>query len=252
MTVLVIPRSDFSSESKLAKILECLKWKIIFDRTQSSDLVILHSDEMPYPRSMGVAGNPYIVNMKGKAIDKARVNEVFENVFGYPLAVRPESHQGPCVEKVLGHQQHGIVLQCPHASRSDRVYQKIITNHPEEKWLEEWRIDVYDSDLLVTRKQLKKQSSGFPGPERNPGAFHFDFPVSEALFAWEISMVNRFLDVIGMQYGSLDALRDLDGRLYIIDATTNTACPNPMWHGNVTEHQYIKRSAEYFKRAFSK
>ena len=249
MTVLVLPRETFSSESKLAKILDFLGWKISHDPDADSDLVIWHNDDVPV--HIGIKGSPPIVNWRTKLIDKARVNNVFENVFGYKIGVDPTTYHGLAVEKVLGHQQHGVVVTCPRHPNKERVYQKIITNHPDETWLEEFRIDVYGSSLLITRKQLDKDPNGFPGSGRMSRSFLFDYPLIKLGSMFEIDLVCEFLKQIGMEYGSLDVLRGLDDRLYIIDATTNTACPNPEWHGNVTEHQYIKRSAEYFKQAFS-
>lgn len=245
MTVLVFPREQFTSDSKLAKILNFLGWKITHDRTSTPDLAIWHSDE-----AFECLDNP-VVNCREKSIDKARVNEVFEKVFGYPIGVDPWAYNGLAVEKILGHQKHGVVVRCPCAPKRDRVYQKLIVNHPDESWLEEWRIDLYGNSFLLSRKQLDKGPNGFRNPEPRPGAFHFD--VKDKIFDdSEMLKIALFTKRIGLDYGSLDALRDLDGRLYIIDATTQTSCPNPMWHGNATEHQYIKRSAAMFEEAFGK
>ncbi len=246
MTALVLPRESLTSDSKLAKILACLGWKAVVDSGTKDDrpIRIWHSDEAHDKSGW--------INHRRVKIDKARVNDVFEQVFHYPIGVDPRYHSGLAIRKVLGHQQHGHIVPCPRAIENERVYQKLVTNHPKESWLEEWRIDLFGNSCLVTRKQLDKDANGFPGPERRAGAFTFDVPIEDAFTDPEILRLALFARKIGLEYGSLDALRDLDGRLYIIDATTVTACPNPIWHGNVTEHMYVKRSAEKFKEAFGR
>jgi len=247
MTCLVHPRESLTTDSKLAKILACLDWKAVVDSGTKDDrpIRIWHSDEAHDKSGW--------INHRRFKIDKARVNDVFEQVFHYPISVDPRAAYYPVVvEKIFGHQTHGKVVKCPCGPRKDRVYQKLITNHPKESWLEEWRIDMFGNSCLVTRKQLDKDAFGFPGPERRAGAFTFDVPIADAFTDTEILRLALFARKIGMEYGSLDALRDLDGRLYVIDATTQTACPNPLWHGNVTEHMYVKRSAEKFKEAFGR
>ena len=246
MTALVLPRESLTTDSKLAKILACLGWKVVVDSGTKDDrpIRIWHSDE--------VHDKSGWINHRRTAIDKARVNEVFEQVFHYPIGVTPHNHHGLVIEKIPGHQKHGKVVECPRMPKSGYVYQKLITNHPKESWLEEWRIDLFGNSCLITRKQLDKDSNGFPGPERRVGMFTFDVPIEDAFTDPEILRLALFARKIGMEYGSLDALRDLDNRLYIIDATTVTACPNPIWHGNVTEHMYVKRSAEKFKEAFGR
>ena len=176
-------------------------------------------------------------------------------MFGYEIDVIPECYVGLAVSKIQGHQRHGSVVRCPVAfPRGDRVYQKLLTNHPEETWMEEWRLDIYGhvENSLLTRKQLQKNSLGFPGPQRKPGWFHFNVPLAEAFTDPELASLEEFREAIRMDYGSLDVIRHEDDKIYVIDATTATTCPNPEWHGNCTEDQYLRRSSEAFEMAFGK
>ena len=56
------------------------------------------------------------LNSRCANIGKDRIEEVFENVFGYALRVDPTAHRGLCVRKsVLNAKHDGVVITCPIA-----------------------------------------------------------------------------------------------------------------------------------------
>lgn len=238
--VLVLPQSDTASESKLALILKTLGCRIV--HAGGAELSIWHSDLECEQEKW--------INHRSIAINKARVSSVFGDIFGYPILVNPETHQGPCVEKQLDHGTHGTVVVCPSQWRPSRCYQRLITNNPTQPWLEEWRLDIFDKDILATLKRLDKGPHGFPLASRRNASFEFNVDIQYEFSPRERTNIFTFCHAIGLQYGSLDALRDLDGRLYIIDATVNTAPPTMSWHKNTTMEKYLAVSAEFFHNAF--
>ncbi len=242
MNVHVYPGETFVSESKLAKILGHLGCGT--STAKPANLTVWHSD-----KPCDLIRKSVVVNRRDFMLDKHLLGLVFKMVFGYPISVQPEDHFGYVVRKIAGHEKHGEVVQCPR-NRDSMVYQRLITNHPDKSWVEEWRVDIYGSELLVTRKEIEKNRFGFPIKERKPFAFQFDVPVTDAFSSPEIELIQKLNRGLVLEYGSLDAIRDLDGRLYIIDATTETSCPNPVWHANCTGSQYIAKSAACFEDAF--
>lgn len=236
-TILVQPQVNCASESKLALICRHRGWRIVHHG--EADLNVWLSDEPQYDRSF--------INRRLLKITKQLVNDVHVPVFGYAVGVDPETHDGHCVRKRLDHGTHGTVIQCPQKRQPGFCYQKLLTNHPEKTWLEEFRMDRYGLEILVTRKLLEKGPDGFPLASRRNASFTFD--CGQDKFTEREAICLRFCcTIIGLDFGSLDVIRDLDGRIYIIDATTNTAPPTMSWHKNVTLEHYLDVSAIYFER----
>lgn len=235
-TILVQPQANCVSESKLALICKRKGWAI--SHHGESDLKVWLSDEPQYDRSF--------INRRLHTITKQTVNDVHVPVFGYEVGVDPETHDGPCVRKRLDHGTHGKVIQCPQNRQRGFCYQKLLTNSDGDT-MEEFRLDIYGPEILNTLKHLQKDVGGFPPAKRRNASF--DFNVGLGMFSpEEVNCLRRFNTVIGLGFGSLDAIRHTDGRLYVIDATTNTAPSTISWCRNTTMEHYLDVSAAYFER----
>jgi hypothetical protein len=168
-----------------------------------------------------------------------------QTALGYSVAVGPE-YRGLAVEKVLGHDVHGKVVRSPRHQRLDRAYQRLVTNGGE--FLEEFRVDVYGRGWIWTRKRMPKNKRGFPLPGRRRG--DADWAVDPTAYASmeELVGLRLVLAELGLEYGSLDVIRDeADGRLYVIDATVATGVPEWWWHTNVSAEQYARDVAQAFE-----
>lgn len=236
-TILVQPQRNCTTESKAAQIINHLGWKLVHDG--EADLKLWLSDAIQPDHSYK--------NSRDFPIEKAMVNRMFEMAFKYPVGVNPMLHNGPAIRKRPDHGTHGEVIQCPTARLNGFCYQKLLTNHPEEDWMDEFRVDVYGPKFLNTRKRLRKGRFGFPLSSRENDSFEFDcgmnmFSNAELINLWLFCMG------IGLEFGSLDVIRHLDGKIYVIDATTNTGIPTISWHRNADLKKYLDVSAEYFQR----
>lgn len=240
-TILVQPQSVCASESKLALICKHRGWNLVHHG--DADLKVWLSDDVHLADGW--------INNHGVAINKNLVNEAFGIVFEYPIEADPESADGWVVRKRLGHGIHGELVQCPCPKQQGFCYQQILTNHPNESWMEEFRMDVYGNYFLNTRKLLEKGRLGFPTASRRNASFDFDCGL-QMFEWWEAGGLLRFCKLIGMGFGSLDVIRHLDGRIYVIDATTNTAPPTMSWHKNLTLEKYLEISAQYFEEGLLK
>lgn len=242
-TVLVQPQANCASESKLALIVKHLGWNLVYHGDVSQmDLKVWLSDEVQLDRSF--------INNRCVTITKQLVNDLHRFVFNYDVEIDPEVHDGLCIRKRLDHGTHGIVTRCPQNRQSGFCYQKLLTNSPGESWMEEFRMDIFGTEILNTRKQLEKDGSGFPLASRRNSSFDFNCGL-EMFSPIELNQIHRLHRMLGMDFGSFDVIRHGDGFIYVIDATTNTAPPTISWHKNITLDQYLETSAKYFECGLS-
>lgn len=182
---------------------------MIFDDHTQSDVTL--------PKTSAV-----VLNARVTDISKANVGRVFEQVFGYPLSLNPLTHSGPMVQKSDINGVHdGQIVNGPLAqSAPGCVYQ-----HPVDSWVrdgvsEDLRcVFVGDRIVQVFRKEKAKaarfQAQYLRTDLRDP---------DETFTLDEQALIGRFCAVLGLDFGSIDILRDYSdgGRLYIVDV--NKTC----------------------------
>jgi hypothetical protein len=155
-------------------------------------------------------------------VSKSHVARVFEDVFGYPLAVDPAAWTGPVVEKGEGNGAHdGRIVQAPCPAAPGRVYQRVI--------------DTVDGDHVVDlRTPCVGGTPAMVFIKRRPVQDRFaNYNSSVALHrpedlfsADELAIIERFCAAMRLDWGGLDILRDkADGRLYIVDVNKTDMPP---------------------------
>ena len=240
MKIQLEPMNKFSSASKLAMILHWLEWEA---SSHNPDVKLWITD--------AAFDDSKFYNWRKRDMNKRMLNEAFESVFGYRIGIDPQRHVGPAVEKPLGHGIHGKVVQCPKCPVGDMAYQLLLSNR-NDGWTDEYRLDIFCNEIIVTLKHQKLQRSGIPQERRTDGSSEYDLVLGEHFYPQEQRKIVEFCKHVGMDYGSLDAIRHRDGRLYIIDATCNVGVPEMSWHRNLTMDKYLERQAQAFERNFSK
>lgn len=240
MKIHIAPMQKFVPQSKLALILNHLGWEI----SEADGEIHLWITDGRQPDAL-------FYNWRNTAMNKQVVNDVFKSVFGYEVGVDPEIHVGPAVEKKLDHGTHGNVVKCPRQPLAERCYQRLLCNR-DDGWTNEYRLDVYRSEMIVNLKQQVLQRNGMPQQQRTEKSSEFDLPIGDHFNAEEQTQLVDFCVALGMDYGALDAIRHEDGRLYIIDATTNVGVPKMFWYKNLTLDEYICRQAIAFEQNFTK
>lgn len=155
-------------------------------------------------------------------VSKSRVAAVFEQVFGYPLAVDPTTWQGPAVEKGEGNGAHdGRIVQCPCPAQPGRVYQRVVDTVEDDHVVDLRTPCVGGAPVLTFIKRR---------PARDRFA-NYNASVSlhrpEELFSpQELAVIERFCAAMNLDWGGLDILRDrADGRLYIVDVNKTDMPP---------------------------
>ena len=240
MTILIEPIAKFVSSSKLALMLKHLGWQVVHEIDVPDVWLWITDDRQP---------DPVFYNWRQIAMNKQVVNDVFKAVFGYEVGVDPELHVGKAVEKKLDHGTHGRVVSCPKSPQAGNAYQKLMANR-SDGWLDEYRLDVFRSEMIVSLKHQVLQKNGIPQAQRTADSSEFDVAIADHFSDEEQGRLSDFCVEIGLDYGALDVVRHEDGRLYVIDATTNIGMPQIEWYKNLTLEQYIQRQASTFERNF--
>jgi hypothetical protein len=163
--------------------------------------------------------------INGRCVDirKSHVAKVFEQVFGYPLAIDPMTYHGMIVKKPETNGGHdGCLLMAPISPVTDFVYQKLIDTADANGLCNDLRTPCMGGKpVLVWRKQ--KQADRRFGIQNLRATLH---KVDDIYSADEVRLIEQFNEAIGLECGGLDILRDTkDGRIYIVDANKTDMGP---------------------------
>lgn len=168
---------------------------------------------------------PSFINQNCTDISKENVQRVFEEVFGYSLAVDPTAYHGPTIEKSNQNARHdGQVVTCPiDAPAADKVYQKRIDNQVDNDIFLDYRTTIIgDSVPTVVCKYWRYENGSMPGTVVKAEAARAGDVFSKS----EVDAILRFARAIGLDFGEVDVLRDKnDGRIYIVDANATPIGP---------------------------
>lgn len=225
-TVLCYPdKPDYSQV--LYKICNFLGCKLTDSVTSRPDLIIAFEDTTKRAHSPVLAefaAGSRVVNQDCDDISKVKVENVFRDVFGYGTFVDPETHQGPCVMKSDANAMHdGRLVECPTtAARSDVIYQKVIDNTSEDEVLD-IRVPIIGTDIPFVYLKYRSLRSRFSNKNTRVAMSAVDSVFTDD----EIAKILQFADKLGLDFGELDILRDVDDEdIYIVDVN-NTPCGPP-------------------------
>jgi hypothetical protein len=189
-----------------------------------------------------------LLNERCTDISKQNIEQTFEHVFGYPLAIDPLTYQGQAVCKSDENATHdGRIIECPIEEREPgAVYEVLIENSISENAVQDIRIVVVGNRLPIA--YLKNNWK-----ERRFANWTFEVRLAKAsdvLSKQEQDLVITFARAIGLDFGELDTLRDRQtGRLYIVDAA-KTAFGPPGRLGFFSKVKAVKIVARAFKEEF--
>ena len=153
---------------------------------------------------------------------KGRVAEVFETVFGYPLAVDPAEWRSEAVEKSETNGTHdGRIVQCPRRRREGMHYQRLIDTG-DDRFTHDLRTPCVGGRPVLVCVKRKRRETRFS--IHNAGV---DLRMPEAVFSrGELDTIGRFLQAMGIDWGGLDILRDrVTGRIYVVDVNKTDVGP---------------------------
>jgi hypothetical protein len=162
------------------------------------------------------------INRRCLDISKGHVDRTWAQVAGYSISVDPLTTHGPIVEKPEQNGRHaGRVVEGPLTRRAPgMVYQRLVESLTEDGRIVQLRVVVIGSQIVFVYGKWRPYGHWFKGTDLT-----LPQPTEEMLSADEQSLVLRFSSAMGIEYGELDALRDRDGRLYVVDANRTPVLP---------------------------
>lgn len=243
------------------KVLVFLGYQITTDTRKKSDIAIKwwlafdgnpFAPEKSFPQvKNGIKSDTKLLNIRCNDISKARVNSVFEEIFGYSIAVDPQKYKGKCVMKTNWNALHkGQVIECPAKLHDgDFVYQKLILNEVKDGLVEDMRVPIFGNKTPFVYLKYRSVNDRFVDRKHtNKKAMIVE--VSKVLSLSELRNIYLFCERIGLDCGELDVLRDRDdGRIYIVDAN-NTPSGPPSAISEDDGKVAVLRMSQAFKAAF--
>lgn len=211
-------------------------WYNIWFATQVSDLQIVSDPDAAdtvfviEDETFSTAGRRLTATQRDRAfndriedISKTAVTRVFENVFGYFLAVDPLTYRGLAVCKSeLNGTHDGKIVACPISAKEVEkgcVYQRFVDSASDGERSEDLRTSVVKGTIPVVFHKYKSLEARF-----GTSYLHTDVRTAEDVFSdAEQALIAEFCREIGLDFGCIDIMRDVtDGRIYIVDV--NKTC----------------------------
>ncbi|HRD45055.1 MAG TPA: hypothetical protein PLF78_01080 [Caulobacter sp.] len=159
-------------------------------------------------------------------VTKTHVARMFEQTFGYPLAVDPESASGPVVEKGEDNGVHdGRIVQAPCPALPGKTYQRLIDNTSTllgEDYVDDLRTPCVGGKPVLVFIKRRHKTDRFANHNSS-----VTLTTAESVFSpEEIEAIGRFCAAMNLDWGGLDILRDrASGRLYIVDVNKTDMGP---------------------------
>lgn len=225
-TVLFYPEYPVH-RTEINKLLHRLGYNVTNNPRLHCEYVFAWQDttfRQPQPLLDELARRHKVLNLGCDDISKEKLDAVFSRVFGYSLAVDPTTYDGHCVRKSNINAQHdGAVVQCPIAApEAGYVYQRLIDNRAGEDAAGDMRAPIYGDSIPLLYLRYRPLESRFHGDYLEQLC-----DTEEYLSPGEIGQVLRFARAMGLDYGTVDMLRDpADGRLYIVDVNNTPWDPD--------------------------
>lgn len=163
------------------------------------------------------------INARCVDISKTRVEQTWESVSGYPLAVDPTVTTGPLVMKSNENARFGgrIVVGPVSRRRGGLVYERLIDCRDGDEVVQ-LRVVVMAGDLVVAYEKRRPYPMWFTGTR-----ITLPRPLEWLFSSAEQALLIRFAAAMDMDYGELDVLRDRDSRLiYVVDANRTPGRPH--------------------------
>lgn len=252
VTVLFLPdRPDYSHV--LYKICNSLGVTMTTSAVSEPDVVVAFEDVTKRSHNQLLAelsADHFVVNQHCSDISKTKVEEAFREVFGYGTFVDPLTYEGACVMKSDDNAMHdGTLIQCPITTkRADRVYQRVINNTMGDEVVDVRVPVVGDAIPLIYWKYRDARSRFSNWNDRA------QIGSAESAFSnRELALITEFTARLGLDFGELDVLRDVDdGQIYIVDVN-NTPCGPPNHLGKAESRQAVEvLSASFYDEFVAK
>jgi len=194
----------------------------IADSPDGADAIFVFDDSTVGSPVPAQPGTP-LLNVGCQSIAKGHVARVFEQVFGYPLSIDPESWHGPMVEKSEINGAHdGRIVDGPRPARHGHVYQRLIDNRTDDGLVEDLRCPTVGGRIPLVMRKRRRTEQRFENTNHQVALAE----TGDVFTADELARLTRFMQAMRLDWGGLDVLRDRrDGRIYVVDVNKTDMGP---------------------------
>lgn len=156
-------------------------------------------------------------------ISKSNVAEVFDDAFGYSLAVDPTSYIGPIVVKSERNGVHdGRIESGPIKKERQMAYQRLIDNEIQPGFVVDFRCPTVKGEIPLVYIKVRPKDQRFDNVNSSVALAKPEDVFSPA----ELDKISAFCSDMGLDWGGIDVLRDkTDGRIYIVDVNKTDMGP---------------------------
>lgn len=194
--------------------------RVVADPAQAD--IAFHFDDSTWsPAAAPFAGRT--INGACSDISKSHVNRLFAQVFGYRIGIAPMSWSGEAVEKSETNSMHdGRIVSCPVRPVAGRCYQRLVrTSHSGE--VHDLRTACVGGRPVAVWVKTRTTADRFASGANLRVTSHAP---AEMFSPAELDRIVAFNAAIGLEWGTLDILREVeDGRIYIVDVNKTDVGP---------------------------
>lgn len=160
--------------------------------------------------------------INGRHVDnsKIRVARIWEKIC-QPMAVDPRNYVGQFVEKSDANALHdGRVVEGPLEPVLGKVYHKLIDNTDGNEVVD-LRVHISGKKIPFMYEKRRPISSRFANSN---SSVHLCNP-TDYFTKGELNLILNFANLMGLDFGEADVLRDKDGSIWVVDSTNGPAGP---------------------------
>ncbi|MGG5887601.1 hypothetical protein ACLF3G_10725 [Falsiroseomonas sp. HC035] len=178
---------------------------------------------IPTDLRAAVPASAHIINDTHFNCDKRSVSLGFERVFGYSVGIDPLAHVGEGVAKSRQNAAHdGRIMRFPiEAAKPGTAYERVVNNQVGN-YVCDFRVPIVLGRIPFIYLKFRPHATRFS----NTNSWARICSPLDVMSPGELRSIVLFSQHIGLEYGELDVLRDLDeGRIYVVDANNTPYGP---------------------------
>ncbi len=180
--------------------------------------------KIPKSIATSIPNGTRVINNTHFNCAKSVVQSTFERVFGFPLRVDPATHKGKAVKKSnlnATHDGQVVLLPQTHNQSEDAVYERLIDNSFKD-FVCDIRIPIILGVIPFVYLKFRSLEQRFS----NDNTYAKILSPFDVLTIDELRRCISFCSNMGLDYGEIDALRDVHtGELFIVDANNTPYGP---------------------------
>lgn len=196
----------------------------IVSSEETADVIFIFDDKTKTKTDCVLKNRSQLqINTRATDISKVHVARIFEEIFKYPLSVDPLTYEGEAVCKADENGVHdGYLISLPISQshvKPSYVYQRLVDSTFDGDRSEDLRIAYVFGSIPVVYHKFKALNQRF-----STTYLSTTLRVAEDVFSSEeIKNITDFCEAMGLDFGSLDVMRDkASNKIYIVDV--NKTC----------------------------